>query len=138
MSCVVQHNVSGLWQPLTVIVEHLGRFVDRTPPTPVPAWTHGGHGTRQTMTSDRRVSAPAPIPWQRLEDLGAHQLTLRLPEGVAVSVPRRLEPGKPFRGTVEWAVDATLQRGIRAYDATGFAHFSLDMHLCSAQCARTQ
>ena len=66
-----------------------------------------------------------------------HYLTCRLPEGVAVSVPRRLEPGMPFRGMVEWAVDGTVQRGIRAYDSTGFAHFSLDMHLCSPQYART-
>jgi len=137
MSCVVQHHVSGLWQPLVVIMEHLGRFADRPALTPVSAWTHGDHGTRQTMTPDRRVSAPATIPWQRLEDLEEHYLTCRLPEGVAVSVPRRLEPSTPFRGIVEWVVDATLQRGIRTYDATGFAHFSLDIHRCSAQCART-
>jgi hypothetical protein len=138
MSCVVQHNGSGLWQPFLVIVEHLGRFADRPPPTPVPAWTHEGHGTRQTMTPDMHVSAPATFPWKRLEDLEEHHLTCRLPEGVAVSVPRRLEPGTPFRGMVEWAVDGTLQRGIRVYDATGFAHFSLDIHRCSPQCARTQ
>jgi Domain of unknown function (DUF3598) len=133
VSCVVQSNVSGLWQPFLVIAEHLGRFTDGPPSTPVPAWTHGDHGTRQTMTPDRRVAAPTTIPWEPLEDFEAHYLTCRLPEGVAVSVPRRLEPGTPFRGIVEWAVDATLlQRGIRAYDATGFAHFSLDIHRCSA------
>ena len=90
------------------------------------------------MMPDMHVSAPATIPWQRLEDLGDHYLTFRLPEGVAVSVPRCLEPGTPFQGIVEWAVDATmLQRGIRVYDTTGFAHFSLDIHRCSARCART-
>jgi len=91
------------------------------------------------MTPDMHVSAPAAIPWQRLEDLDEHDLTCRLPEGVAISVPHRLEPGTPFRGMVEWVVDATmLQRGIRVYDATGFAHLSLDIHRCSARCARTQ
>ena len=138
MSCVVQYTVSGLWQPFLVIVEHLGRFADRPSPTPVPAWTHGDHGTRQTMTPDMHVSAPATIPWKRLEDLEEHYLTCRFPEGVAVSVPRRLEPGTPFRGIVEWAVEATmLQRGRRVYDATGFAHLSLDLHRCSARCDRT-
>lgn len=138
MSCVAQYTVSGFWQPFVVIMEHLGRFTDGPTPTPVPACTYGDQGTHQTMTPDRRVSAPATIPWQRLEDIEGHYLTCRLPEGVAVSVPRRLELGMPFRGMVEWAVDATLlQRGIRVYDATGFAHFSLDIHRCSARCART-
>jgi hypothetical protein len=91
------------------------------------------------MTPDKRVSAPATIPWQRLEDLEAQYLTCRLPEGVAVSVPRRLEPGTPFRGMVEWVVEAALlQRGIRVYDATGFAHFSLDLYRRSARCDRAQ
>ena len=137
MSCVAQYNVSGGWQPFVVIVEHLGRFADRPSPTPEAAWTHGSHGARQTMTPDRRVSAPAAIPWQCLEDLDEHYLTCRLLEGVAISVPHRLEPGAPCRGMVEWAVDGTLQRGIRVYDSTGFAHFILDMHRCSPQCART-
>ena len=138
MSCVVQYTVRDRWQPFLVIMEHVGHFVDRPPPTPVPAWTHGSHGTRQTMTPDMHVSAPAAVLWQRLEDLDAHSLTCRLPEGVAISVPHRLEPGTPFRGIVEWVVDATmLQRGIRVYDATGFAHVSLDIHRCSARCART-
>jgi Domain of unknown function (DUF3598), N-terminal len=138
MSCVVQYNVSGHWGPFVVIMEHLGRFAD-APSTPVPACMHGDHGTRQTMPPDRHLSAPAPILWQPLEALGEHYLTCRLPEGVAVSVPRRLEPGTPFRGIVEWTVDAPmLQRGIRVYDSTGFAHFDLDIHRCSAQCARTQ
>ena len=138
MSCVVQYNVSDLWQPFLVIMEHLGCFADGLPSTPVPAWTHGADGTRQTMTPDMHVSAPATMPWKRLDDLDEHYLTCRLPEGVAISVPRRLEPGTPLCGIVEWAVDGMVQRGIRVYDSTGFAHFSLDMHLCSAQCARTQ
>ena len=138
MSCVVQYNVSDLWQPFLVIMEHLGCFADGLPSTPVPAWTHGADGTRQTMTPDMHVSAPATMPWKRLDDLDEHYLTCRLPEGVAISVPRRREPGTPFCGIVEWAVDGMVQRGIRVYDSTGFAHFSLDMHLCSAQCARTQ
>ena len=98
MSCVVQYNASGPWQPFLVIVEHLGRFMDRPSPTTEPVWTHGSPGTRQTMTPDWRVSAPAAIPWQRLEDLEEHHLPCRLPDGVAISVPHRLEPGTPFRG----------------------------------------
>jgi Domain of unknown function (DUF3598) len=70
MSCVVQYTASGLWQPFVVIMEHLGRFADGPPSTPVPAWTHGDHGTRQTMMPDMHVSAPATIPWQRLEANG--------------------------------------------------------------------
>ena len=139
VSCVAQYDMRGVWQPLLVITEHLECFADGQPSTPVPEFTHGCHGIRQTMTPDRRVSAPATITWQRLEDLEESYLTCRLPEGVAVSVPRHLAPGTPFRGIVEWAVDATmLQRGIRAYDSTGFAHFSLDLYLCSARCDRVQ
>ena len=39
----------------------------------------------------------------------------------------RLVPGQPWVGIVEWAVEATtVHRGIRTYEATGFAQFSLD------------
>jgi hypothetical protein len=128
VSCVAQCDVRGVWQPFLVITEHLGHFADRQPSTPVPEFTHGCHGTRQTITPDWCVST-LTIAWQRLEELEASYLTCRLPEGVAVSVPRHLAPGTPFRGIVEWAVDATmLQRGMRTYDAAGFTHFSLDIY----------
>ena len=46
---------------------------------------------------------------------------------LAVSLPRCLAPGQPWVGIVEWAVEATtVHRGIRTYEATGFAQFSLD------------
>jgi hypothetical protein len=58
---------------------------------------------------------------------GDDRLIVRVPGGLAVSLPRRLAPGQAWVGTVEWAVEATtVHRGIRTYDATGFAQFSLD------------
>jgi hypothetical protein len=59
--------------------------------------------------------------------VGADRLTVRVPGGLAVSLPHRLAPGQPWVGIVEWAVEATtVHRGLRTYEATGFAQFSLD------------
>jgi hypothetical protein len=52
---------------------------------------------------------------------------MRVPGGLAVSLPRCLTPGQPWVGIVEWVVDATtVHRGIRTYAAMEFAQFSLD------------
>ena len=54
--------------------------------------------------------------------------------GLAVSLARRLAPGQPWVGIVEWAVEATtVHRGIRTYEATGFAQFSLDQFTTEQQ-----
>jgi len=52
---------------------------------------------------------------------------VRVPGGLAVSLPHRFAPGQPWVGIVEWAVEATtVHRGLRTYEATGFTQFSLD------------
>ena len=110
-----------------MITEHLGEFAERQPAVGIPALPRGCPGLRRTITPDLRVSNAEPIAWRRLEEMGEDRLTVRVPDGLAVSLPRRLTPGQPLVGIVEWAVDATtVQRGIRTYDATGFAQFSLE------------
>ena len=82
---------------------------------------------QDTITPDLWVSPAEPIAWCRLEEVGEDWLMVRVPGGLAVSLPRRLAPGQPWVGIVEWAVEATtVHRGIRTYEATGFAQFSLD------------
>jgi hypothetical protein len=108
-------------------IEHLGRLAERQPAVGIPALPRGCRGLRRTITPDLRVSPADPIAWRRLEEVGEDRLTVRVPDGLAVSLPRRLAPGQPWVGIVEWAVDAmTVHRGIRTYEATGFAQFSLD------------
>jgi hypothetical protein len=93
----------------------------------IPVLPQGCGGLRRTITPDLRVSAADPIAWRRLEEGDKDRLTMRVPGGLAVSLPRCLTPGQPWVGIVEWAVDATtVHRGIRTYEATGFAQFSLD------------
>ena len=127
VSLVVRSDAHGVWQPLVVITEHLGRFAERQPAVVLPVLPRGCRGLRRTITPDLRVSAAEPIAWRRLEEVGADRLTVRVPGGLAVSLPRCLAPGQPLVGIVEWAVDAmTVHRGIRTYEATGFAQFSLE------------
>jgi len=127
VSLVVRSDAHGVWQPLLVITEHLGRYAEHQPAVVTPVLPLGCRGLRRTITPDLRVSAADPIAWRRLEEVGEDRLTVRVPGGLAGSLPRRLAPGQPWVGIVEWAVDATtVQRGIRTYEATGFAQFSLD------------
>jgi len=127
VSLVVRSDAHGVWQPFVVITEHLGRFAERQPTVRLPALPRGCRGLRRTITPDLRVSPAAPTAWRRLEEMGEDQLTVRVPDGLAVSLPRRLAPGQPWVGLVEWAVEATtMHQGIRTYEATGFAQFSLD------------
>jgi hypothetical protein len=127
VSLVVRSDAHGVWQPFVVITEHLGRYAERPPAGVIPALPRGWRGLRRTITPDLRVSAADPIAWRRLEEVGEDRLTVRMPGGLAVSLPRRLAPGQPWVGIVEWAVEATtVHRGIRTYEATGFAQFSLD------------
>jgi hypothetical protein len=127
VSLVARRDAHGVWQPSVVITEHLGRFAERPPAVESPALPRGCRGLRRTITPDLRVSPAEPIVWCRLEEMGEDRLTVRVPGGLAVSLPRRLAPGQPWVGIVEWAVEATtVYRGIRMYDATGFAQFSLD------------
>jgi hypothetical protein len=103
------------------------RRAPRPPAVGSPVLPRGCRGLRQTITPDLRVSPTEPIAWRRLEEVGEDRLTVRVPGGLAVSLPRRLVPGKPVVGIVEWAVEATtVHRGIRTYEATGFAQFSLE------------
>jgi Domain of unknown function (DUF3598) len=134
VSLVVRSDAHGVWQPLVVITEHLGRCAERQPAVVIPVLPQGYLGLRRTITPDLRVSAAAPIAWRRLEEVGEDRLTVRMPGGLAVSLPRRLAPGQPLVGIVEWAVDAaTVHRGIRTYEATGFAQFSLDQFTTEQQ-----
>ena len=127
VSLVARSDAHGVWQPLLVITEHLGRFAERQPAVWSPALPRGWRGLRRTITPDLRVSAADPIAWRRLEEVGEDRLTMRVPGGRAVSLPRRLAPGQPWVGIVEGAVEATtVPRGSRTYEATGFAPFSLD------------
>jgi Domain of unknown function (DUF3598) len=127
VSLVVRSDAHGVWQPLVVITEHLGRFAERPPAVEIPALPQGWRGLRRTITPDLRVSTVEPIAWCRLKEGGEDRLMVRVPGGLAVSLPRRLAPGQPWVGIVEWAVEATtVHRGIRTYEATGFAQFSLD------------
>jgi hypothetical protein len=127
VSLVARSDAHGVWQPLVVITEHLGQFAERPPVVEIPALPRGWRGLRRTITPDLRVSTAEPIAWCRLEEVGEDRLTVRVPGGMAVSLPRRLAPGQPWVGIVEWAVEAsTVHRGIRTYEATGFAQFSLD------------
>ena len=127
VSLVVRSDAHGVWQPFVVITEHRGRWAERPPAVVIPVLPRGCQGLRRTITSDLRVSAATPIAWRRLEEVGEDRLTVRMPGGLAVSLPRRLAPGQPWVGIVEWAVEATtVHRGIRTYEATGFAQFSLD------------
>ena len=110
-----------------VITEHLGQFAARPRAVGSPALPRGWRGLRRTITPDLRVSTAEPIAWRRIEEMGEDRLTVRVPDGLAVSLPRCLTPGQPWVGIVEWAVEATTaSRGIRTYEATGFAPFSLD------------
>jgi hypothetical protein len=127
VSLVVRSDAHGVWQPLVVITEHLGRFAARPPAVESPALPQGCRGFRRTITPDLQVSTAEPIAWCRLEEVGEDRLMVRVPGGLAVSLPRCLTPGQPWVGIVEWAVEATtVHRGIRTYEATGFAKFSLD------------
>jgi hypothetical protein len=127
VSLVARRDAHGVWQPSVVITEHLGRFAERPPAVESPALPRGCRGLRRTITPDLRVSPAEPIVWCRLEEMGEDRLTVRMPGGLAVSLPHRLAPGQPWVGIVEWAVEATtVYRGIRMYEATGFAQFSLD------------
>jgi hypothetical protein len=127
VSLVVRSDAHGVWQPLLVITEHLGQWAERPPAVEIPVLPRGWRGLRRTITPDLRVSAADPIAWRRLEEVGEDRLTVRVPGGLAVSLPRCLAPGQPWVGIVEWAVEATtVHRGIRTYEAIGFAQFSLD------------
>jgi uncharacterized protein DUF3598 len=127
VSLVVRSDAHGVWQPLVVITEHLGQWAERPPAVVIPVLPRGWRGLRRTITPDLRVSAADPIAWRRLEEVGEDRLTVRVPGGLAVSLPRRLAPGQPLVGIVEWAVEVTtVHRSIRTYEATGFARFSLD------------
>jgi hypothetical protein len=127
VSLVVRSDAHGVWQPFVVITEHLGRFAERQPAVEIPVLPRGCRGLRRTITPDLRVSPAEPIAWRRLEEVGEDRLTMRVPGGLAVSLPRRLAPGQPWAGIVAWAVEATtVHRGSRTYEATGFAQFSLD------------
>ena len=112
---------------MLVITEHLGQWAERPPAVEIPVLPRGWRGLRRTITPDLWVSAADPIAWRRLEEVGEDRLTVRVPGGLAVSLPRCLAPGQPWVGIVEWAVEATtVHRGIRTYEAIGFAQFSLD------------
>jgi hypothetical protein len=127
VSLVVRSDAHGVWQPFVVITEHLGQFATRQSAVESPTLPRGWRGLRRTITPDLRVSTAEPIAWRRLEEMGEDRLTGRMPGGLAVSLPRRLAPGQPWVGIVEWVVEATtVHRGIRTYEATGFAQFSLD------------
>jgi hypothetical protein len=127
VSLVVRSDAHGVWQPFVVITEHRGRFAERPPAVVIPVLPRGCQGLRRTITPDLRVSPAEPIAWCGLEEVGEDRLMVRVPGGRAVSLPRRLAPGQPWVGIVEWAVEATtVHRGIRTYEATGFAQFSLD------------
>ena len=127
VSLVARSDAHGVWQSFVVITEHLDQFAERQPAVGIPALPRGWRGLRRTITPDLRVSPAEPIAWRRLEEVGEDRLTVRVPGGLAVSLPRCLAPGQPWVGIVEWAVEATtVHRGIRTYEATGFAQFSLD------------
>jgi hypothetical protein len=127
VSLVVRSDAHGVWQPFVVMTEHLGRCAARPSAVEIPALPQGWRGLRRTITSDLRVSTPEPIAWCRLEEVGEDRLMVRVPGGLAVSLPRRLAPGQPWVGIVEWAVEATtVHRGIRTYETTGFVQFSLE------------
>ncbi len=114
VSLAARSAAHGVWQPLVVMTEHLGRFAERQPAGGLPALPQGWRGLRRTITPDLRVSIAEPIAWRRLEEVGEDRLTVRVPDGLAVSLPRRLTPGQPWVGIMEWAVDATtVHRGIR-------------------------
>jgi hypothetical protein len=130
VSLVVRSDAHGVWQPFVVITEHLGQFAARQSAVESPTRPRGWRGLRRTITPDLRVSTAEPIAWCRLEEVGEDRLTVRVPGGLVVSLPRRLAPGQPLVGIVEWAVEATtVHRGIRTYEATGFAQFSLDQFI---------
>jgi hypothetical protein len=127
VSLVARYDARGVWQPILVMTEHRGRLAEPQPAVGSPALPQGCQGLRRTMTPDRRVAAPEPVAWSRLEALGEDTLTVRVPEGLAVSLPHHLAPGQPFVGIVEWVVRPTVvQRGLRYYQAWGFSHFSFD------------
>jgi Domain of unknown function (DUF3598) len=134
VSLVVRSDAHGVWQPFVVITEHLGRFAACQPAVVIPVLPRGCRGLRRTITPDLRVSTADSITWRRLEEVGENRLTVRVPGGLAVSLPRCLAPGQPWVGIVEWAVEATtVHRGIRTYEATGFAQFSLDQFTTEQQ-----
>jgi len=127
VSLVARSDTYGVWLPFVVITEHLGQFTERQPAVEIPALPQGWRGLRRTITPDLWVSPAESIAWRRLEEVGEDRLTVRVSGGLAVSLPRLLTPGQPLVGIVEWAVEATtVHRGIRTYEATGFAQFSLD------------
>jgi uncharacterized protein DUF3598 len=134
VSLVVRSDAHGVWQPFVVITEQLGRCAERPPAVEIPALPRGWRGLRRMITSDLRVSSAESLAWRRLEEVDEDRLTVRVPGGLAVSLPRRLAPGQPWVGIVEWTVEATtVYRGIRTYEVTGFAQFSLDQFTTEQQ-----
>ena len=114
VSLVVRSDAHGVWQPLVVITEHLGQWSERPPAVVIPVLPRGWRGLRRTIIPDLCVSAADPIAWRRLEEVGEDRLMVRVPGGLAVSLPRCLAPGQPWVGIVEWTVETTtVHRGIR-------------------------
>ncbi len=60
VSLVVRSDAHGVWQPLVVITEHLGRFAERPPAVVIPALPRGCRGLRRTITPDLRISPAEP------------------------------------------------------------------------------
>jgi len=85
VSLVVRSDAHGVWQPLVVMTEQLGRFAERPPAVEIPALPQGCRGLRRTITPDLRVSTAEAIAWRRLEEVGEDRLTVRVPGGLAVS-----------------------------------------------------
>src|SRR5262249_33847157 len=134
VSLVARSDALGVWLSLVVITERLGQFAERPPAVGSPVLPQGCRGLRRTLTPALRVSLAEPIAWRQLKEMSEERLTVRVPDGLAVSLPRRLTPGQPWVGIVEWAVEATtVHRGIRTYEATGFAQFSLDQFTTEQQ-----
>src|SRR5215471_14766434 len=80
VSLVVRSDAHGVWQPLVVITEHLGRWAERPLAEEIPALPQGWRGLRRTITPDLRVPPAEPIAWRRLEEVGEDRLTVRVPE----------------------------------------------------------
>jgi hypothetical protein len=125
-SVVVTYNDEGFLDEIITIPEHLTSFVEPSSHLFAEVKSNSRQGVLKRIEPDLTTSAPELIEWNRLEDFQEHYLTLHFSERISISCPPQIEWEKENFFAVDWqATSATLYRGIRYYDSSGFKDFAL-------------
>ncbi|MBF2008644.1 MAG: DUF3598 family protein [Chlorogloeopsis fritschii C42_A2020_084] len=122
------YDSAGSLEKIVVIPETLTNFPEK-PNSPLSEKDipNNWRGTGKTMTPDWIVSPASETSWHRLENIGSDYLILHFFDGISISCPRNIHPGKDLFVSVDWQINSNLlQRGIRNYDASGFTNFKLE------------